>query len=449
MQASGNHRLLQRTVRYAGPHAAAVDTGARGTTLRTTESPCADRRRRVAILIESLGGGGAERVTLFIAAGLLARGHEVDLLLRDLVCDYPDDVPAGARVFFLPHRGETGGREVLGRYPSVPRPMPAGPHPWRLRFPRLALATVLRRNQWMLLASTSLPRWAAATAAYLECERPDAVLANMTRAVAVAQMAERLAQAHHRARIVAVHHNKFRSGREIRRARASYPYVTVAVGVSSGVSAELTGLSGCPRDRVHTVYNPVVSADLLRKTSEPAGHPWLDEPGPPVLLAIGRLRPQKDFPVLLVAFARLLEGRRARLILLGKGPLLLELRSLARELRITGHVDFPGFVANPYAFLARASLFVLSSRHEGLPTVLIEAMACGCPVVSTDCPSGPEEILEGGRWGELVPVNDPEALAAAMARGLDAPPRRDTLRERAGFFSIERAVDRYEELLLG
>ena len=158
---------------------------------------------------------------------------------------------------------------------------------------------------------------------------------------------------------------------------------------------------------------------------------------------------QKDFPTLLIAFSRLVKHRHARLIVLGKGPLLPELLALARKLGIPGHVDFPGFVENPYAYLARARLFVLSSRHEGIGNVLVEAMACGCPVVSTDCPFGPSEILEGGRWGELVPVGDPVALAEAMIRTMDAPPKRETLRNRASFFSLGRAVGRYEKLLFG
>ena len=189
--------------------------------------------------------------------------------------------------------------------------------------------------------------------------------------------------------------------------------------------------------------------DLPLKVREAPDHPWCRESGPPLIVSIGRLHRQKDFPTLFTAFARLLEHRPARLLVLGKGPQLSELSKLAGELGISRHVDFPGFVDNPYAFLARARLFVQSSRHEGFGNVLVEAMACGCPVVATDCPSGPSEILENGRWGQLVPVGDPAALAEAMARAMDAPPRRDALRDRASFFSVERAVSRYEELLLG
>ena len=193
----------------------------------------------------------------------------------------------------------------------------------------------------------------------------------------------------------------------------------------------------------------MVSAGFLRDARQPAGHPWLDEPGPQVVLAAGRLSKQKDFSTLLAAFAKLLAHRPARLIVLGKGRRRAMLTSQAEELRIAQHVDFPGFVQNPYAFMAKASLFVLSSQHEGLPTVLIEAMACGCPVVSTDCRFGPDEILEDGRWGELVPVGDAKALSEAMLRALDRPPSSDALRKRASVFGIDRAVTRYEALLLG
>ena len=404
-------------------------------------------RVRVAILIPTLAGGGAERAALSLASGLLERGHEVDVLLRDLICDYPASVPPGVRLFFLSGRSGGGTPEGLERLPVAPRSLASMPSPISRRFPRLALATSVKRAQLSLLTSTSLPRWAVTIARYLDREVPDAVLAMMSPAVAAAALAVRLAQT--RTRVVARAENVFRTRRKIRRARMSYPYADAAVGVSLGVSSELGEICGVSRDRIHTIYNPAVPDDLPLKIREAADHPWCREPGLPLIVAIGRLHRQKDFPTLLTAFARILERRPARLLVLGKGPQLSELSKLTGELRISRHVDFPGFVDNPYAFLARAQLFVQSSRHEGFGNVLVEAMACGCPVVATDCPSGPSEILENGRWGQLVPVGDPAALAEAMARAMDAPPRRDALRDRAGFFSVDRAVSRYEELLLG
>jgi len=177
-------------------------------------------------------------------------------------------------------------------------------------------------------------------------------------------------------------------------------------------------------------------------------HPWLAPGEPPVVMGIGRLAPKKDFTTLVRAFAEVRQDVRARLMILGEGPERAELESLVRTLDLEADVALPGFVDNPYAYLARASLFVLSSRWEGLPTVLIEAMFCGAPVVSTDCPSGPHEILNGGRYGRLVPVGDLSALAGAITAGITgniqpAPP--ESWRD----FELGIVVDRYLEMAFG
>ena len=406
--------------------------------------------RRIAILIPTLKGGGAERKALAIASGLLRRGHAVDLVLGRLTCDYPDEVPGELRLFYI-HRpsGDPDSQKNLALMAAVPQPLPG--ETCRVRCPRLSLAAALFSNsswtQLPLVASNRMSRWAAWIAAYLDHERPDALLAMLTPSVAAATMATKLAR--HRVRIVGTLHNQVRSGRWLRRARCAYPHADAAVGVSRGVASDLTELVGVPVGRVHTIYNPVVSEALVRDIDQPCGHPWLDDSDQQVILAAGRLSEQKDFSTLLTAFARLRGRCPSRLIVLGKGHLRLVLEAQAKELRIAEHVDFPGFVRNPCAFMAKANLFVLSSRHEGLPTVLIEAMACGCPVVSTDCPFGPDEILEGGRWGELVPVGDAKALSEAMLRTLENPHPREALRKRASVFGIEQAVARYENLLLG
>ena len=402
--------------------------------------------RRISILTPTLAGGGAERAALFLASGLLERGHAVDLVLERLVCHYPADVPFQARLFFMSGVDAT----VMARLQQegiICRSLVPGPLPWRVRYPRLGAIAKLDMKQLPLLMSTRPPRWAAGVAAYMDREKPDGLLAVNGLAVVTATLAARLVRCP--APIVAAQHDVLRTRRLRRRARLSYPYADAAVGISLGVAAELAGIPGMSHDRIHTIYNPVLSPDLDRRALEPAGHPWIDDSVRPVVLAIGRMKKVKDFSTLLAAFARLLAQRPAKLIVLGEGRLRPKLLSLAQRLGITEHVDFPGFVENPYAFLSKADLFVLSSRYESLSHVLIEALACGCPVVSTDCPFGPREILQGGRLGPLVPVGDSEALAAAMASVLDEPPRRDVLRERASCFGVARAVDRYEELLLG
>jgi glycosyltransferase involved in cell wall biosynthesis len=173
-------------------------------------------------------------------------------------------------------------------------------------------------------------------------------------------------------------------------------------------------------------------------------------------MSAGRLGRAKDFPTLIRAFARVRAARPARLVIFGQGKSEAKTaKSIARLLALAGgfgvaaDVALPGFVANPLAYMARAATFALSSINEGLPGVLIQAMACGCPVVSTDCPSGPAEILAGGRYGRLVPPGDDKALAQAILATLEAPPPPALLRERAGYFSVARAVAQYERLMLG
>jgi glycosyltransferase involved in cell wall biosynthesis len=152
--------------------------------------------------------------------------------------------------------------------------------------------------------------------------------------------------------------------------------------------------------------------------------------------------------MLLEAFALLRARRSAKLIILGEGPERAQLEGRVLELGIEGDVDLPGFLQNPYAIMRHAALFVMSSRYEGLPTVLIEAMACGCPVVSTNCPSGPSEILDQGQFGPLVPVGDVEALANAMMETLDDPLPPDVLKSRASIFHIDNVLDSYRRILL-
>ena len=238
--------------------------------------------------------------------------------------------------------------------------------------------------------------------------------------------------------------------------RRGYAAADAVVAVSDGVADDLAALAQLPRGRVRTIHNPVVGPDLARLAAETVEHPWFRAGGPPVVLSVGRLTVQKDHPTLLRAFARLRATRPARLVLLGgaarperTAEWLAGLRGLAASLGVAGDVDLPGFVANPYPYMARSALFVLSSAWEGFANVLVEAMACGCPVVSTDCPSGPAEILDRGRYGPLVPVGDAEGLAGAMARVLDGQPDPAGPGRRAGKFTVGRAADAYLEVLFG
>jgi glycosyltransferase involved in cell wall biosynthesis len=214
--------------------------------------------------------------------------------------------------------------------------------------------------------------------------------------------------------------------------RRSYPRADGIAAVSGGVADDLAAVVGLPRQRVRVINNPVIVPELASMSAQPCDHPWLTGDHPPVLLAVGRLAPQKDFTCLLRAFAQVRASTTARLLILGEGPERARLEALARDLGVADDVMLPGWVGNPYPYMARADLFVLSSRWEGLPTVLIEALYCGLRIVATDCPSGPREILDEGRFGALVPVGDPDALAAeilATLRRRGEPPTEESWRQ--------------------
>jgi len=230
--------------------------------------------------------------------------------------------------------------------------------------------------------------------------------------------------------------------------RRSYPRADGIVAVSRGVADDLARTAGLCRRSIDVVYNPVVTPKLKREMEAPVSHPWFRRGEPPVVLGVGRLSRQKDFPTLVHAFAAVRRHRPARLMILGEGPERSRLENLIVELGIGEDVALPGWVAGAPSYMAHAATFVLSSRWEGLPTVIIEALYAGVPVVATDCPSGPSEILDGGRHGELIPVGDRGALAnaigAALAGNVHRPPPESWQR-----YDLNRVVDQYLAIFQG
>ena len=219
--------------------------------------------------------------------------------------------------------------------------------------------------------------------------------------------------------------------------------------MSEGVASDLRIQVPRAASKVTTIYNPIVSPELTEQAAAPVEHPWFSDGGDPVILAAGRLVNEKDFPTLLRAFAEVARSRAARLVILGQGVERESLLALADRLGVSDRFDLPGFDVNPFRYMSRASVFVLSSRYEGFPNVLAQAMACGAPVVSTDCRSGPSEMLEGGRWGRLVPVGDWRAMARAIEETLDDPMPAEELKARASVYSVEASVERYLEVISG
>ena len=228
-----------------------------------------------------------------------------------------------------------------------------------------------------------------------------------------------------------------------------YPWADGIVVVSRGVRDDMAQLTNIPSERITVIYNPsVVKAEVLERAQAPLDHPWFLPGQPPVLLAVGRLQVQKDFPMLIRAFAQVRQTRPVRLLILGEGKQRPMLEELIKKLGLDGDVSLPGFVVNPFAYMSRASIFILSSRWEGLPTVLVEALCCGTPVISTDCPSGPREILQDGQYGQLVPVGDVVALAHAIEatlQGKTPNPPPESWRP----YDLESVLNQYIDLLVG
>jgi glycosyltransferase involved in cell wall biosynthesis len=229
--------------------------------------------------------------------------------------------------------------------------------------------------------------------------------------------------------------------------RAFYPIADEIIAVSEGIGEDLLSFSKRLKSKITAIYNPVIDDSITPKSNQPIEHPWLNNNEIPVILAVGRLSPEKNYSLLLRAFAIVLEERDVRMVLLGDGTQRDVLEKLAVELDIDDKIDFQGFVSNPYSFMSNASVFVLSSIFEGLPTALIESLACGCPVVSTNCHSGPDEILEGGKWGKLVQINDESAMASAILETLSEKQDVSQLRTRAQDFTVQKSVDQYLEVL--
>ncbi len=362
---------------------------------------------RAAFFLPSLAGGGSERVTLDLAGGLARRGLPVDLVLAS---------------------AEGPLRPGLARLPEGVRTVELKART------RASLPGLLR---------------------YLRRRRPGALVSSLPHANSVALLARALGAGG--AAVAVRQGNDFASeyaasgftGRTgMRLERRLLRFADAVVANSRAMAANLTRDLPRVARRVRFIREPAVGPELALLAAAPAGHAWLDDGGgPPVVLSVGRLAPQKGHRTLLRAFAQLRESRPARLAVLGEGPERPALEALARELGIAGDVVLPGFRINPFAWMAKARVFALSSSFEGCPNVLVQAMACGAPVVSADCPTGPDEILEGGKWGRLVPVGDPAALAAAIRDTLDAPAPPELLKARAGAWSAEASVDRYAELL--
>ena len=360
--------------------------------------------RPIALVVASMHVGGVERMTITLAREFLRRGVAVDLVLFSRKGPLLDQVPAGVRIFGL---GEVRARQAV-------RP----------------LRQYLKRERPAAVLSAAWEPNLATLVASLGLRSPPRIVLSVRNTFSLALAG-----------------NSF--GRRIMRlaTKILYHRADHVAAVSIGAAEDLRQHVGLRPDRVGAIYNPALPDDFERLASEPADLFDAPQPGVARIVTVGRLAPAKDQANLIRAFATVLEHRPAELFLFGEGEMRPALEALTVELGVADRVKFAGMVSNPFPYMRAADLFVFSSAWEGFGNVLVEAMAAGVPIVSTDCPHGPFEILEGGKWGRLVPPGDSAALASAMLESLDKGGV--DARERAREFTVGRVADQYLELLSG
>ncbi len=362
---------------------------------------------RIAFLTSTLGEGGIGKMMVSLTRELVSRDIDVDLVLGKTDGPFLSEIDQKVRVVDL-----ATSHAIF----CLPR-----------------LVSYLRRETPTVLVTDKL-RMNLAALRGRKLSRVDVrIYTNVHGVLSHKLDKENLSPAKRRAKYAAI--------------RKCYPLNDGFIPVSKSIGRDLVEGFNVPGEKVRVVYNPVVIPELIERSRAEADHPWLKEKDAPIILGVGRLAPQKDFSTLIRAFTRLRRTRKARLIILGEGSERPLLESLAKDSGVREDISLPGFDSNPYAFMSRADLFVLSSAWEGFGIVLVEALAAGLPVVAADCPGGPREILKDGRIGPLVPVGNPDAFCGAMLQTLDAPLDRGLLKKAAERFTAAACADGYLEAL--
>ncbi len=362
--------------------------------------------KKISIFVPQMVVGGAQRSMLKLARGLVDRGYKVDLVVVNAIGELISEIHPSVEVVDLKASRALASMPALIKYLRQERPC--------------ALVSVLHANIIAILAK----HLSKVQTRIVVSERN--TLSSETR----------------------FYRSDIRMQMLPRLIRTFYPLADGVVAVSQGVAEDLIQNAKISPDKVRVIYNPIITPDLKQKMQGILDHPWLRKDAPPVILAVGRLTAQKDFSTLIRAFAQVRSTHTAHLMILGEGEDRRALEHLIDELELAEQVSLPGYVPNPYPYMKGASAFVLSSRWEGLPGVLIEALYSGVPLISTDCPSGPSEILADGRYGKLVPVGDVNALTNAIELALDGkvrPPAEESWQR----FEVETVIDQYINVLMG
>lgn len=397
---------------WTAPFRLGADSATRHSTSQHAHSTAADAAptgQRLTFFIPDMSVGGAEQVVVNIVNGLSARGYDVELLLSRTRGELQPELASHVTVVELP-----------------PTPLP------------------------VLGVATHLP----ALVSYLNRTNPAALFPHLNHTSIVCLAAKKLSDAD--TKVIPTQHSspgvsddQTLKGRVVLRLCSQlYPSADRIIAVSEGVAETLVDRLSVQREIISVLHNPIEVDAVRERARDPVDHRWVEEDETDVILFVGRLAEQKDLETWLRTFERVHEQHPAtRGILVGKGSERERLSALADELGLSDVVSIPGYVENPYRFMKQADVFLLSSQYEGLPTVLIEALACGCPIVSTDCPSGPREILADGEYGTLAPVGDVDALADGVRTTLADPVAADKLQRRADDFAPDAVFDDYEQFI--
>lgn len=364
------------------------------------------KRMKTFIIRPTMGQGGADRVTLTLLQTLDRRCFELALVLMRKEGELVNDVPADVPCYSLEARSL-----------------------WTAWLPLIQL---LRQHRPDVLFSTSSGSNVVALLAHLLTGR--------------------------RGRLILSERNVLLHGRISLKKRFVlllkrwlYQQANHITAVSEGVKDDLVQRLKLKPELISVVYNPIVNERMVEQAAEWVDHPWFNGETA-VILGAGRLVVEKDFATLIRAFAQVRRQFPCKLVILGEGPLRGELLALIEALGLAEDVWLAGFDKNPFKYMARCQVFVLSSRFEGLPGVLVQAMACGAAVISTDCPAGPAEIIDPGEDGFLIPVGDVDALAERMCYLLAHGDIRERMakcaQESAQRFKVDLVLDNYTAVLL-
>jgi glycosyltransferase involved in cell wall biosynthesis len=359
---------------------------------------------KIAFFVSGLRPGGIGRYVLNLAKGFVKRGFHVDIILPKEVEAYHHYIPEKANVINL-----KTGRTLKSVIPLIRYLKQNKPY------------ALISANDYVNIAAI----WASK----------------------VAKVNTKIISTIHTDRRNVEKNSSVKEFLFNKLARVTYPLSDYIVAVSAGVSENSSKIYKIPRPLVNVIHNPILDDSLQEKMNDQVKHKWFIKRNQKVILGVGRLTKQKDFSILIEAFKIVRENRPVKLIVLGEGAERIRLQELIKEYGFDEDVDLPGFVENPYSYMKCADLLVLSSRYEGFGNVIVEAMAAGTPVVSTNCPSGPAEILENGKFGYLVPVGNVTLLAEAIEKALDEPANSEALKTRAMDFSIDKITEDYARLL--